>query len=109
MLPPRERAPNEGQWCLHLAIDAKGAAARSVFQVAQVTRPLVSIGEICDNGNAVAFTKEKGVVKTSGGKALYEFKRKQGLYGANFVAKRLGPNANGAKDPPAKGSSSLTR
>ena len=58
------------------------------FQVAQVPRPLMSIGEICDKGNTVIFTKDKGIVKSPDGAEIRVFERDKGLYVAKIRASR---------------------
>ena len=45
------RIPNTGQSCLNLESDGPIAnAIKSVFQIAKVSRPLMSVGRICDGG-----------------------------------------------------------
>ena len=83
-----DRIPNEGQCALQLETADGENAANSVFQVAQVTRNLMSIGRICDNGNEVLFTKDKGVVTGKNGKVIVTFERDKGLYVATLTAKK---------------------
>ena len=73
-----ERIPNRGQMSLDLK-DASGCALESVFQVAKVTRPLFSVGRICDAGFDVTFGGSEALVK-KGDKVVARFQRKNGLY-----------------------------
>ena len=56
------------------------------FQVAKVTRPLWSVGRICDAGFDVKFTKDKATVSDPSGKAFYDFLRMAGLYAASCTS-----------------------
>ena len=49
------RLPNLGQKNLHLEPPQGSQDMASVFQIAKVTRPLMSVGRICDNGLTVTF------------------------------------------------------
>ena len=52
---------------------------KSVFQIADVTRPLICIGKICDNGMRVTFDEERAVVVDKrDGAELCVFERKPG-------------------------------
>ena len=59
--------------------DGAGSRMRSTFQVAEVSRMLYSVSQLCDAGCDVAFTKTEGKV-TKDGKLLATFPRKGGLY-----------------------------
>ena len=74
---------NLGQKTLNLSSDS--AEFSSIFQIAAVHRPLMSVGRICDNGNEVLFTKDKAVVRGEDGKELCVFSRSPGgLYVARL-------------------------
>ena len=73
-----ERIRNEGQALLHLLADG-GAGLRSVFQAAEVTRPLWSVGKICDQGVGAHFTARKATISKDG-KEVLTFERRSGLY-----------------------------
>ena len=73
-----KRIRNEGQALLHLLGDG-GAGLRSVFQVAEVTRPLWSVGKICDQGFDAHFTAKKATISKDG-KEVLTFERRSGLY-----------------------------
>ena len=58
-----QRVPNEGE--LHLNMEADGVPLQSVFQVAEITRPLMSVGRVCDQGLTAKFDKEKADLEHS--------------------------------------------
>ena len=84
------RLENMGQRNLNLQPmkDAK-VPLRSCFQIARVTRPLMSVGKICDNGMRVVFDDDKAVVsEKASGMELCVFERKPGgLYICKFRLK----------------------
>ena len=53
--------PLDGQVALMMGKVGGELSAKSAFQAAGVSRPLVSIAGICGNGNAAALGKEKAV------------------------------------------------
>ena len=62
------RLPDQGQAILSLEPEADGSSAlRSCFQIAKVTRPLMSVGRMCDNKMRVIFDDTKAVVQTFDG------------------------------------------
>ena len=85
------RIPNEGQFTLALRSGdlekKKGKDIKTTFQVAKVTRPLWSVGRICDEGFEVKFTNNEAYVLTKEGKEVCKFKRKGGLYVAELHLK----------------------
>ena len=61
----------------------------STFQIAKVTRPLMSVGHICDQGLNVVFDKEKAVVSDKDGLDICVFHRgDSGLYIAKMQLKQ---------------------
>jgi len=73
------RIPNQGQKELNLQPEERQKCKiKSVFQIARVTRPLMSVGKICDVGMKVEFDAERAVVKNSSGKEVCIFLRKPG-------------------------------
>ena len=61
----------------------------SVFQIAQVTRPLMSVGRICDEGFDVLFTGDSADVRDKSGKSVVSSKRHDGgLYLAKMMLKQ---------------------
>ena len=85
------RIPNEGQFTLALRSGdlekKKGRDIKTTFQVAKVTRPLWSVGRICDEGFEVKFTNSEAHVLTKEGKEVCRFRRKGGLYVAELHLK----------------------
>ena len=85
------RIQNEGQFTLRLRTGGlgrhEGKDINSTFQVAKVTRPLWSVGRICDEGFDVKFSKESAVVQSKDGKEVCKFQRKGGLYLAELHLK----------------------
>ena len=77
--------PNLGQKQLNLSDDALGSDVQSVFQIAAVTRPLMSVGKICDEGHEVTFSNVCAVVRNKAGTELCKFHRDSGgLYVAKL-------------------------
>ena len=75
--------PNLGESRLNLSGNDRDL--QSVFQIVAVTRPLMSVGRICDNDNSVTFDKEKAVVTGNDGVVLAVFTRQPGgLYTAKL-------------------------
>ena len=60
-------------------VDDKGSKLRSNFQIAEVSRMLYSVSQICDAGCDVRFNKTEGRV-LKGERVLATFPRKGGLY-----------------------------
>ena len=74
---------NLGQKSLNLTDDEHDL--RSVFQIAAVTRPLMSVGKICDEGHNITFDATQAVVRDKGGAELCKFHRTPGgLYVAKM-------------------------
>ena len=60
-------------------LDDANQPLRSIFQIAKVTRPLMSVGKICDNGMEILFDEKRAVVRDkSDGSELCVFERKPG-------------------------------
>ena len=77
---------NCGQKTLNLQSDQ--AQFSSVFQIAAVTRPLMSVGRICDHDNQVLFDKHKAVVYAPDDTEICRFTRQPGgLYTAKLKLK----------------------
>ena len=68
--------PNMGQSKLNLSDGTKDI--ESIFQIAAVTRPLMSVAKICDEGHTVTFDSVMAVVHSADGDELCKFKRKDG-------------------------------
>ena len=83
--------PNMGEKRLNLEIEQDQTTGRiaSVFQIAQVTRPLMSVGRVCDEGHTVTFNANAAEVRNTEGKVVGVFRRKEGgLYVANMKLKQ---------------------
>ena len=77
--------PNLGQSELNLTDELVDRDIKSVFQIAAVTRPLMSVGKICDEGHSVTFDAVMAVVRAADGSELCKFVRNQsGLYVAKL-------------------------
>jgi len=70
--------PNLGQKSLNLLDESVGRDLSSVFQIAAVTRPLMSVGKICDEGHEVIFRADMAVVNDSSGSEICRFTRSHG-------------------------------
>jgi hypothetical protein len=78
-----ERIPNQGEMQLQLKLGETPIA--STFQVSQISRPLWSVGRICDAGYKVVFQKDGAeVFHVVSGTKIGNFTRKQGLYVGDF-------------------------
>ena len=58
--------------------DDSGKSMRSVFQPAAVTRPLMSVGRMCDEGRNITFDEVMAVVKDTNGTETRRFQLQQG-------------------------------
>ena len=83
------RLDNKGQRSLNLEpLNDDSTPLKSCFQIAKVTRPLMSVGRICDNGMKVEFTHNKAIVINPEGVHVCAFERKPGgLYTCKFRLK----------------------
>ena len=76
------KVPNRG--AVHLNLDAEVGgqtnSLKSVFQMAAITRQLISVRRITDQGLVCIFDRERALVKNQDGKVVCEFTRKGGLY-----------------------------
>ena len=77
--------PNQGQSELNLLDCGVGREIQSVFQIAAVTRPLMSVGRICDEGHLITFSDVMALVTDKEGREICKFHRKPGgLYVAKM-------------------------
>ena len=82
------KVDNQGQVALNLSNGGPSSVIQSVFQVANVTRPLMSVGRICDEGFHVDFQKEHAVIMDKSGREVLKFERQAGgLYVAKMKLK----------------------
>ena len=88
-----QRVPNVGE--VHLSLETSGKDAHrltSTFQVAKVSRPLMSVGRLCDAGMEVKFSKGTASVIAPDGSVACVFERQGGgLYLAKLKLKRPNP------------------
>ena len=74
---------NRWQKSLDLSDDDRDLC--SVFQIAAVTRPLMSVGKICDEAHNITFDAVQAIVRDKGGSKLCKFHRTPGgLYVAKM-------------------------
>ena len=89
--------PNLGQSCLKLTDSSVGRDMQSIFQIAAVTRPLMSVGRICDEGHSVTFNNVCAVVNDPSGAEICRFHRSPGgLYVAKL--KLRSPSSFGRRE-----------
>jgi len=92
------RLDNLGQRALNLEpLDDPATSLSSCFQIARVTRPLMSVGKICDNGCKVEFDDTQAIVRDKAGVQICVFERKPGggLYVCKFRLKSPSPGFAG--------------
>ena len=83
-----QKVPNEGQLVLNLESDGgENRKIKSTFQVAEVTRPLMSVSRVCDQGLTCNFTDTHALVLDKAGKIVVKFERRGGLYIARMKLK----------------------
>ena len=74
-----ERIPNRGE--VKLDMRSGKVPIKSTFQVSQISRPLWSVGKLCDAGYTVQFGKLAAtIVHEASGRKVGDFKRSNGLY-----------------------------
>ena len=78
---------NLGEMELNLS-EQTGNEFTSTFQIAKVTRPLMTVGKICDEGYEVVFDKNVAKVVAEDGEVVCQFNRQDhGLYTAKLRLK----------------------
>ena len=83
MSAPNEPIPNLGQQTLEVRTE-EGVDTDVTFQMADVSRPLNSVGKICDTGKQVMFGKKGGVIWDVATGQLTKFHREtDGVYELN--------------------------
>ena len=81
--------PNKGQVRLRMGSkNESGLDMQSVFQVAEITRPLMSVSRICDQGMVCIFEANHARVENADGKVVAKFERDGGLYTSTMRLKR---------------------
>ena len=69
---------NLGQKTLNLSDASVDRDLSSIFQIAAITRPLMSVGKICDEGHNITFDAVHAVVRETGGAKICRFHRTPG-------------------------------
>ena len=83
------RVTNDGQAILSLQSDGALNTVSSTFQIAKVSRPLMSVGRLCDAGLDVIFKKDRADVIGPECAVVLSFERAAGgLYIAKLKLKR---------------------
>ena len=62
------------------AVTEEGEETEVLFQIADVSKPLVSVSAICERGNRVIFGRSGGVVQSLSTGKLIPFERRNGIY-----------------------------
>ena len=75
----KHKLKNLGQQQIH-ACTEDGDPTSVLFQIADVSKPLVSVGSICEKGNRVIFGCSGGVVKNLQTGKEIPFYRRNGIY-----------------------------
>ena len=89
-----QRVPNEGQMCLNLEAhtgDNTDQMLHSTFQVADLTRPLMSVSQVCASGHKCLFEKDHALIMNAQGETLVKFEMQGGLYVATMRLKAPTP------------------
>ena len=77
--------PNLGQRQLNLSDTAVGRDIESVFQIAAVATPLMSVRRICDEGHSITVDAAMAAVHAKDGSEVCRFQRNgSGLYVAKL-------------------------
>ena len=64
---------------------------KSTFQISKISKPLWSVGKLCDAGFKVEFGKDAAIVThEASGNTIGQFKRSQGLYIGSLQLKNPG-------------------
>jgi hypothetical protein len=90
-----DRVANRGQ--IKLRMKSKGTDGllmNSVFQVAEITRPLMSVSRICDQDMVCIFEKDHARVLDPDGNVVARFERDGGLYTCTMRLRRPEPRSN---------------
>ena len=87
------RVPNEGQVSLNIEAEtgSRTELISSVFQVAEINRPLMSVSQICGHGFKCVFEKDHAEVIGQSGETICRFEEDRGLYVANMRLKAPSP------------------
>jgi hypothetical protein len=76
-----DRVKNQGQIRLRMkSQDASGSLMNGIFQVAEITRPLMSVSKLCDQDMTCIFEKSHARIVGPDGTTVARFDRDGGLY-----------------------------
>ena len=90
-----DRVANQGQVKLKMqGKDKQGLLMSSVFQVAEITRPLMSVSRICDQNMVCIFEKTHARIVTEQGETVARFDRDGGLYTCTMKLRKPDPVDN---------------
>ena len=96
----KHRIPNEGQQKTE-ALTNEHSRAHLTFQVADVSRPLLSVGSTCDQDNIVIFGVGGGTILNLVTGSTMQFDRINGIYELDFWMKE--EDTNSSSDFPRPG------
>ena len=83
-----QRVPNDGQVHLNMeTFDKAPMGIEACFQVAEVTRPLMSVSKICDQGLTCEFDNTSARILNDKKEIVCSFVREGGLYVARMKLK----------------------
>ena len=86
------RVANQGQVKLKMqGKNPEGLLMSSIFQVAEITRPLMSVSRICDQDMVCIFEKTHARIVTKQGETVARFERDGGLYTCTMRLKKPEP------------------
>ena len=74
-----QRTPNLRQKTFEV-VSEQGSALSRTFQIADISRPLTSVGELADAGNVVVFGRKGGHVLNVNSRRRLDFKREHGVH-----------------------------
>ena len=84
-----DRVANQGQVKLRMkSKDDDGVLMSSVFQVAEITRPLMSVSRMCDQDMICIFENTHARLVDSNGTTVNRFARDSGLYTCTMGIRR---------------------
>ena len=89
--------------------EGQSRAVNSVFQVADLTRPLMSVSQICDHGYKCVFERDHAMDVTPEGEALCRFEWQPGLYVSKMILKSPTPFFVGRSHSPEVSSTRYAR
>ena len=89
-----ERIPNLGQQTLSVTTN-EGHTCNTVYQIAEVTRPLTAVGITCDKGNYVVYGPNGGCIHHCETGITTNFARRGGIYELDLWMKKEGDQPQG--------------